>query len=276
MGILSRIRDKASDYGRRLQSKTKDYGRKVSKPLAKVQPYLAGGATFVTTLVGQPWIGAALGAFESAVAAPYLGSTAARAEGKKGRDAREEGRDQRKKVAIAAAGGWAAGFLGNQVVIPLVKSSAAASSAAAATAVAAKGASVPVTTLPGGLSVSSLLAATSGSAPAVGAATAAASGLSVTGVLTTLGGIGVPILNAYLGPKGTAPGDDGFLDGLLSGLGLGGGGGSGSPGSGDVSDPGSNNGFATPQPIPTWVKVAGGGAVLVGGYFAIKALRKAA
>lgn len=281
---------KGKTYVRRSADKGKDYGRRASVPLKKAQPYVAGAVTFITTVAGAPWIGAAYGALEGAVAAPYIGSTAARQEGKSGSDAREAGRDQRKKVTAAAAVGLGAGLL-TSLSVSLLSGPGAAPAGTISSSTIGAGATKSAI-IGAGIGAPAGVGAGIGAPLGIGAAAGTTSLVSSTvaaassgGILSTIGdvlGVGKDVL-AVAGPvlglaKPPIPTEDGFMEGLLAGLlgGGGAGGAGGAAGSGPVDEGGANGAFVPASQIPTWVKVAGGGLVLAGGGFLVhKLMRKA-
>jgi len=173
MGLLSRAKKKVSDWGKRVRKQVREFdtdakriGRKGATVAAKAQPYVtgvvAGGLTFVPGI--GPVLAGAYTGIESAIA-PYLGSTAARADGLSGRDAREAGRDQRRTVAIAGGAATVLGTVVNQLVPALFSSSPAPSTPSTAQNVKF----VSDAVFQGSRDIGTGMAATLGGAPAASA-----------------------------------------------------------------------------------------------------------
>jgi len=282
MGIgnfIKRAVNKIEDAGKRtrdqlseLDDDFKRVTRKASVHLRNAQPYIAGGVTFGLSWV--PFVGPILSTSYAALEtliARQLGATAARAEGESGRDARRAGREHQQKVGIVAG---AAALLGNVInlLIPAASTSPTASAmVSGATTGAGAGAGAAV---PSSVGSAFLSGASAGAAGAVKVATEAGGG-----ILGTLGSIGeaalglAPVAQKFL-QSGEIPKTGlGPLDDLLAaGEGFLGGGGS----VGEV-DPGTPE-FVGPvgAGIPGWVKLAGVGAVVVGGVVVYRAVRRKA
>lgn len=255
---LKKFYDKGKSYVRRGADKGKDYGRGASKGLAKASPYIAGVSTFTLSFVPVVgWAAAAVVGTGASASAGYFGAAGARGDGKKGKDAREVGRDARKKTAIGAGLGLFTG-IGASLL------SAAPSAGGAAAPAAAKGGS-------GIWGFAQGVGATAGKAGAA----AAGSGWLGTAATTVVGLL--PGVAGFLKPQpkpGEQQEEGGFLENLL-GAALGAGGGMG--GTGDVSAPGDvADAQRTGAGIPTLFKVAGGLAAAIGGYLVYRSVKKAA
>lgn len=252
---LKKIYDKGKQYVQRGTSKGKDYVRSAAKPLAKSAPVAAGLATTALSWLASPVIGAGAGTLFT-LNARNLGAVAARGEGLKGKEAREEGRDLRKKVGIASAAGVALGFTVKTVAPMLTQALAPAAPAASSASTGFGG------------SLSNIAGMAKGAA--------ATTGGGLLSTATTVIGALSPLASSLLKTPAhtTVPTTDGFLGDLVAGL-LGGG---GAPGAGaPVEDPaGTGDAFKAPSSVPTWVKVGAGAAALVVGGLVVKKLAKKA
>jgi len=274
-----RLSDRISGFGKRtrkqlseLDDDFKRVGRRNITVLAKAQPFVTGAVTtgLSYALPGVGTILAGLYGTAEAAIAPYLGATAARGRGESGRDARDEGRDQRRGVVTAAGIGIA---LGNAAAAVKALLAPAAAPAAAAVPNASQAA-----LLGGGVAPAAHTAA-GGAAAAAAAAAGGAGG----GILATLGSIGktllgiaptaVSVYEKVAGdsklPTGGFPGIEDLLalamnDGAGAGAGLG----AGEAGAEESAAGAKGAGF------PTWAKVTAGGAVLFGGYGLYRMMRK--
>jgi len=269
-GFAKRTRNQLSE----LDTDLKRITRKAAVPLAKAQPFISAGVSTALSAFFSPLAGYGYAALEGFIARP-LGATAARAEGESGREAREAGRDQQKKVAAFGAAGATLGTLYSVLLAPAT-APAAPSSATSAVAAGAKSGATAGAAAGAGQSSSVLSAFLGGAASGAAGSVVKAGG----GILGTLGSIGETlltaaptILSAYdkLKPQSVPSGFD--LTDLLALAGLEGGGagaglGAGEAGAGEEVAPGSSVG------LPTWVKVTAGGAVLVGGYGLYRLMNK--
>lgn len=165
MSLKRRIRKAAKSAGGQVQRTAKQVGSQVgriakqagriSAPYkAAAAPYVtgigAGVGSFVVTIFAGPILGAAAGTALTAAggaASYYYGATAARGEGKHGREARHEGRTVRRHSLQAGAIGTAVGTLG----------ATAYTYAAAVPVEAATGAAGGAASTGGGLTVGSVL-----------------------------------------------------------------------------------------------------------------------
>lgn len=76
----------------------KQAGREVAQVQVRYGPYVVAVVSTVASII-VPGAGYVITGLAASVA-PYIGATAARAEGESGRDAREEGRDFRRRIVI--------------------------------------------------------------------------------------------------------------------------------------------------------------------------------
>ncbi len=109
----------AKQVGGQVQRTAKQVGRISAPYKAAAAPYVtgigAGVGSFVVTIFAGPALGAVAGTALTAAggaAGYYYGSTAARGEGKHGREARHEGRTVRRHTVQAGLIGTAVGTLG--------------------------------------------------------------------------------------------------------------------------------------------------------------------
>lgn len=107
-------RKRIKRVGRAVRRSAKKIGRRVAVVGAKILPYVVGATAGVVSFA-LPGIGTAIGAGITAlgaVDARYMGATAARAKGMRGREARAAGRKLRKRTVIAGTAGTVAGTVG--------------------------------------------------------------------------------------------------------------------------------------------------------------------